>query len=165
MKLILAAIGKLKAGPERELFDRYAERAHAMAGGLGLNLAFRESDDSRARTVDARRAEEARFLQDFAGKQDFAGRDAHLCALDERGASLTSPAWAADIARARDQGQRAYVVLIGGPDGLDPDLRKSARTTLAFGALTLPHQLVRVLAAEQIYRALTILAGHPYHRA
>jgi len=159
VKLVLAAIGRLKAGPERELFDRYCERASQIAGGLGLNVAFREADESRARTLDSRRAEEARALQEIAG------RDAYLCALDERGAALTSPAWAADIARARDQGQKTYVVLIGGPDGLDPELRRAARTTLAFGAVTLPHQLARVLAAEQIYRCLTILAGHPYHRA
>ena len=70
-----------------------------------------------------------------------------------------------EIARTRDAGLPAYVVMIGGPDGLDAEIRRNARTTIAFGALTWPHQLVRVMAAEQIYRCFTILAGHPYHRA
>jgi 23S rRNA (pseudouridine1915-N3)-methyltransferase len=158
LKLILAAIGRLKAGPERELFDRYAKRAAALAGGVGLSgFALREFDESRARTVDERRAAEARALIEAAGK------DAFVCALDERGANLNSAAWAAEIARARDSGRATYAVVIGGPDGLDPDLRPAAR--IAFGALTWPHQLVRVMAAEQIYRCFTIMAGHPYHRA
>jgi 23S rRNA (pseudouridine1915-N3)-methyltransferase len=94
-----------------------------------------------------------------------AGAGALLCALDERGAAQTSAGWAAEIARARDDGQPAYVVVIGGPDGLDADLRRAARSCIAFGAMTWPHQLARVMAAEQIYRCFTILSGHPYHRA
>jgi 23S rRNA (pseudouridine1915-N3)-methyltransferase len=156
MKLILAAIGRLKAGPERELFDRYAKRAASLTGGVGLTgFTVREFDESRARTVEERRAAEARLLLEAAGK------DAFLCALDERGAALTSPAWAAEIGKHRDSGRSTYAILIGGPDGLDPELRASR---LAFGALTWPHQLVRVMAAEQIYRCFTIMGGHPYHR-
>jgi 23S rRNA (pseudouridine1915-N3)-methyltransferase len=160
MKLLLAAVGRLKAGPERELFDRYSKRAAALAGGVGLSgFAVREFDESRARTLEERRAAEARALIEAAG------RDAFLCALDERGAALTSAQWAAEIGRVRDSGRATYGIVIGGPDGLDPELRASARSTIAFGALTWPHQLVRVMAAEQIYRCFTIMAGHPYHRA
>jgi 23S rRNA (pseudouridine1915-N3)-methyltransferase len=160
LKLILASVGRLRAGPERELFDRYAARASALAAGVGVSgFACREFEESRARTIDERRAAEGRALMEAAAK------GAYLCALDERGAPVTSAGWAAEIARARDSGVPAYVVVIGGPDGLDAEIRRNARTMIAFGALTWPHQLVRVMAAEQIYRCLTILAGHPYHRA
>ncbi len=160
MKLVLASVGRLKAGPERELFDRYLKRAKAIGAGVGISaLELREFEESRARTVDERRAAEARALREAAG------RGAYLCALDERGASISSAAWAAEIGRARDAGVAVYVVAIGGPDGLDGEIRSAARTTIAFGALTWPHQLVRMMAAEQIYRCFTILAGHPYHRA
>ena len=160
MKLVLASVGRLKAGPERELFDRYLKRARAMGASVGMSsLELREFEESRARTVEERRASEGRALLEAAGKGAF------LCALDERGASVSSAGWAADIGRARDAGVAAYVVVIGGPDGLDAEIRTAARATIAFGALTWPHQLVRVMAAEQIYRCFTILAGHPYHRA
>ncbi len=84
--------------------------------------------------------------------------------LDERGAPATSEEWAADIGRARDASRTAYTVAIGGPDGLDPSLAALAHRVLSFGQMTWPHQLVRVMASEQLYRAMTILAGHPYHR-
>jgi 23S rRNA (pseudouridine1915-N3)-methyltransferase len=159
LKLLLAAIGRLK-GAERELFGRYAERAVALAPKVGVaGVVFREFDESRARSLEERRAAEARILLEAAGK------DAFICALDERGTAITSPAWAAEILRARDSGQATYAILIGGPDGHDPELLRAARTRVAFGALTWPHQLARVMAAEQIYRCLTIMAGHPYHRA
>jgi 23S rRNA (pseudouridine1915-N3)-methyltransferase len=160
LKIVLAAVGRLKAGPERELFSRYAERAVALAPRVGLSgFQVREFEESRARSAEERRAEEARALSEAAG------RGALLCALDERGAAMSSQAWAAEIGRARDAGQPAYAVLIGGPDGLDGELRRMARSVVAFGAMTWPHQLARVMAAEQIYRCLTILSGHPYHRA
>jgi 23S rRNA (pseudouridine1915-N3)-methyltransferase len=160
LRLILAAVGRLKAGPERELFDRYAKRAAALAGPAGLTgVSFREIDEGKARDVDERRAAEGRALADIAGKGAF------VCALDERGAAATSAGWAQEIARTRDSGQAVYAVVIGGPDGFDPEFRRAARAVVAFGGLTWPHQLVRVMAAEQIYRSLTILTGHPYHRA
>ncbi len=160
MKLILAAVGRLKAGPERELFERYAKRAGALAGSAGLTgVLFREVEEGRARDLDERRAAEAKALGEIAGKA------AWICALDERGAAFTSMTWAQEIGRARDAGQGVYAVVIGGPDGLDPAFRAAARSVVAFGALTWPHQLARVMAAEQIYRSLTILTGHPYHRA
>jgi len=87
-----------------------------------------------------------------------------LVLLDERGPSTTSEEWAADIGRARDASLAAYAVAIGGPDGLDPSLGPAAHRSISFGSMTWPHQLVRVMAGEQLYRAVTILAGHPYHR-
>ena len=160
MKLIFAAIGRLKAGPERELFDRYAKRAAALSGPAGLTgVSFREIDEAKARDRDERRAAEAKALAEIVGK------GAWICALDERGTAPTSAGWAQEISRARDSGQGVYAVVIGGPDGFDPEFRRAARSVVAFGALTWPHQLVRVMAAEQIYRCLTILTGHPYHRA
>ena len=160
LKLVLASVGRLKAGPERELFERYSKRAAVLAGAAGLtSVSFREIDEGKARDLDERRAAEGKALADVAGK------GAWICALDERGTALTSEGWAQEIAKARDAGQGTYAIVIGGPDGIDPELRRAARSTLAFGSLTWPHQMVRVLAAEQIYRCLTILTGHPYHRA
>lgn len=159
MKLVLAAVGRLKAGPERELFDRYAERAAALAPKIGVaGVQFREFEESRARDANQRKAEEGRALIEAAG------RDSFLCVLDERGAARTSAAWAEEIGWARDAAQN-YVLVIGGPDGLAPEVREAARAQVAFGAMTWPHQLVRVMAAEQIYRCFAILGRLPYHRA
>mgnify|MGYP006293319739 FL=1 len=159
MRIHLTAIGRLKAGPEREICARYLERAQAAARSVGLTgVEMREADESRARRPEDRKAEEARFLTANIP----AG--ARLIVLDERGKTMGSEAFATDMGAARDAGTPAYALLIGGPDGVDPELRAKASLVLAFGAMTWPHQLVRMMAAEQIYRAITILAGHPYHR-
>lgn len=159
MRICLSAVGRLKAGPEREICARYLERAQAAARGVGLTgVDMRESEESRARRPEDRKAEEARALMQNIPP------GARLVVLDERGKTMGSEAFAADIRAARDGGAAGYALLIGGPDGIDPDLRARASLVLAFGAMTWPHQLVRIMAAEQIYRAITILAGHPYHR-
>jgi 23S rRNA (pseudouridine1915-N3)-methyltransferase len=88
----------------------------------------------------------------------------HRIALDEGGRALSSEAFASHLARLRDRGCRDLVFLIGGPDGLAPGLKESAQERLAFGPQTWPHLMVRAMLAEQIYRALAILSGHPYHR-
>jgi 23S rRNA (pseudouridine1915-N3)-methyltransferase len=160
VKLILGAVGRLKAGPERDLASRYLERARAAARPLGLSgPEVRELDESRARRAEDRKAEEAKALLAILP----AG--ARLAALDERGASLTSENFASAVAKARDDGAPAFALFIGGPDGMDEELRRRSNLVIAFGAMTWPHQLVRVMAAEQIYRSMTILSGHPYHRA
>lgn len=160
MKLIIAAVGRLKAGPERELAARYVERSSASCRAVGLTgFEVREIDESRARRMEDRRVDEARALLALLPEH------ARIIALDERGKHLTSEAFAADVGKARDAATSAYALVIGGPDGLDESLRARAGLVIAFGALTWPHQLARVLAAEQTYRAITILAGHPYHRA
>ncbi len=161
MRILLLAIGRLKAGPERELAARYMERAQSLSRSVGLTgIEWRESDESRARDVAGRRAAEAKAVLAHVPP------GARLVLLDERGSSISSESFASDIGRARDGGARAYYcIVIGGPDGLDGALREQAALVLSFGAMTWPHQLARILAAEQIYRAMTILAGHPYHRA
>ena len=157
--MLLIGVGRMKAGPERELFERYFKRAVDIARTIGVaGVDFREIDEARARRPADRQAEEARSI--LAAVPD----GARLVLLDERGAALSSPQWAREIGKARDDGAPAYVMAIGGPDGLDPSLRARAGSGLSFGAMTWPHQLVRVMAAEQLYRALSILAGHPYHR-
>jgi 23S rRNA (pseudouridine1915-N3)-methyltransferase len=160
VKLILGAVGRLKASLERDLATRYLERARAAARPLGLSGPdVREIEESRARRADDRKAEEARVLLATAPP------GARIIVLDERGSSISSEKFSAALARIRDESAPALAMFIGGPDGLDEDLRRRAHLVVAFGAQTWPHQLVRVMAAEQIYRAITILSGHPYHRA
>lgn len=160
MRLALIGVGRLKSGPERELFDRYFKRLTDLARSQGIaDVELREIEEGRARRAQDRQAEEARAILAAAPK------GAWLALLDERGAAMTSAQWAAEIGKARDGAAPAYAVVIGGPDGLDPSLRAQARTILSFGAMTWPHQLVRAMASEQLYRALSILGGHPYHRA
>jgi 23S rRNA (pseudouridine1915-N3)-methyltransferase len=159
MRLALICVGKLKAGPERLLFDRYFKRLTEGARNAGIaGVDLREIGESRSRRPDERRAEEAAAILAATPK------GAALVLLDERGPSATSEDWAADIRRERDASRPAYVVAVGGPDGLDPPLRAAAHRVLSFGQMTWPHQLVRVMASEQLYRAVTILTGHPYHR-
>jgi len=159
MRVTIVAVGRMKAGPERDLASRYLDRA--MAGGKSLGLSgftVTELPESRASSADARKGEEARAIG--AALPD----RAVVIALDERGKSLSSPDFATRIADWRDAGRAALALLIGGADGLDPALRQDADLMISFSAMTWPHQLVRILAAEQLYRATTILSGHPYHR-
>lgn len=159
MRLALIAIGRLKDGPERELCERYRERCIGLGRGLSLSGPdIIEIAESRARRADERKRDEAAAI--LAKLQP-----GLLIALDERGAALTSERFAARFAGARDAGAQAATLVIGGADGLDDEIRSRAELTLAFGALTMPHQIVRALALEQLYRAMTIMAGHPYHRA
>jgi 23S rRNA (pseudouridine1915-N3)-methyltransferase len=160
VRLLLIGIGRLKAGPERELFDRYFKRLGELARNSGIaGVELREIDEGRARRPEDRQAEESRLI--LASLPC----GARLVLLDERGVALSSPQWAAEIGKARDGGAASYALVIGGPDGFDPALREKAQTIVSFGAMTWPHQLVRVMAAEQLYRSLSILVGHPYHRA
>lgn len=158
MRILILAIGRMKAGPERELLTRYLERANHIIRTAGLTgLDLREIEESRARRPEDRKAEEAAALKAALPN------GSHIIFLDERGRTQSSPDFAQQIGLKRDQGCPALVFVIGGPDGIDPDFIKQS-STLAFGAMTWPHQLVRLLLSEQIYRALTILTNHPYHR-
>jgi 23S rRNA (pseudouridine1915-N3)-methyltransferase len=155
----LIAVGRLKDGPERLLADRYLERARQTGRTLGLSgFDSLEIAESRATRPDDRKAEEAAAIVGKLGED-------RLIAFHEEGDTIDSEAFAALIGRWRDEGRRAAFCAIGGADGFAPALLKRADRIVAFGAMTLPHQLVRVLVAEQLYRASTILAGHPYHRA
>jgi 23S rRNA (pseudouridine1915-N3)-methyltransferase len=159
VRLVVVAVGRLKAGPERDLAVRYRDRAVQLGRGLGFSACeIVEIPESRARRPQDRCAEEAAAILAHAN-------GAALVAYDERGrADLTSEAFAERVAAWRDAARSSLAVVVGGADGLDPAVRTRADLILSFGAATLPHGLVRVLALEQVYRALTILAGHPYHR-
>jgi 23S rRNA (pseudouridine1915-N3)-methyltransferase len=160
MRVVLIAVGRLKQGPERELAGRYRERFDETGRRLGFRgLEIHEIPESRARDAATRIAEEtAAIAAQIPGKSV-------LVALDERGDSLDSASLARQLGRWRDEGVADTIFVIGGADGLSPDLRRKAKLRLAFGAATWPHQMVRVMLLEQLYRAATILAGHPYHRA
>ena len=160
MKLYLVGVGRLKPGPERDLVARYGGRCEASGRNIGFTaFEMREIDESRARRPDDRKAEEALAIEGLLPPQS-----RRIC-LDERGKSLTSEEFAKKLGDWRDASAGACAFIIGGPDGLDSGFRQRADLTLSFGAMTWPHQLVRALAAEQIFRAMTILSGHPYHRA
>ena len=159
MRLTVIAIGRLKQGPERELAERYRERFDDVGRKLGFRgIEIHEIPESRARDAATRMAEEAAAV--IALLPEKYG----LIALDERGKSIDSAAFAQHLGRFRDAATDVFFV-IGGADGLSPELRGKAKLVIAFGAATWPHQMVRVMLLEQIYRAATILAGHPYHRA
>jgi 23S rRNA (pseudouridine1915-N3)-methyltransferase len=158
MKIAIAAVGRMKQGPERELVARYLERAVASGRPLGLaGFEVSELTESRASSSAARKADEAKLLRATLP-------EGIVVALDERGRTLGSEAFANQVARWRDDGRPAVSFVIGGADGLEPDFVKAADLTLSFSPLTWPHQLVRIMLAEQLYRATTILSGHPYHR-
>ena len=160
MRLVVAAIGRLKDGPERELAERYRKRAEQAGGRIGLRgTEIVEIRESRAQEVGKRVIEESIALANIIPDR------AIIVLLDERGDNLNSAALAVQLQRWRDDGRPAAVFVIGGDDGLAPSLRDKATLRLAFGAATWPHQLVRVMLLEQLYRAVTILSGHPYHRA
>jgi 23S rRNA (pseudouridine1915-N3)-methyltransferase len=160
MRLLIAAVGRARAAPEDAITTDYLERTRTLGKRLGLTkieLAIVET--SRAANTSARMAEEASRLTAKIPK------DAHTIALDERGRAMASEAFARHLAKLRDEGASELVFLIGGPDGLSPPLRDGVKERLSFGAQTWPHSLVRAMLAEQLYRALAILAGHPYHRS
>ena len=160
MRITVHAVGRMKSGPERELAARYSDRFSKAAGPLGLNAGpLIEVAESRARDDRQRGREEAARLR--------ALRDAgaRIVALDETGKSLTSQDFSNLIAHERDTGTRELVFAIGGADGHDPAVLETAAAVVSFGRMTWPHQIARIMLAEQLYRAATILAGHPYHRA
>jgi 23S rRNA (pseudouridine1915-N3)-methyltransferase len=160
MRLVVVAIGRLKQGPERVLAERYRERFDDIGRKLGFGgLKIVEISESRARDSATRMTEEAAAMLAAIPPRSV------VVALDQRGDPIESAAFARQLGRFRDQQAASIIFLIGGADGLSPDLRRKAKLSLAFGAATWPHQLVRVMLLEQIYRAATILAGHPYHRA
>lgn len=160
MRIAISAIGKLKDAEERAIVERYAQRLTGAGKSLGLGpIDIREYSESRASDASERKRDEAtRLLRDI-GSGDAA------VVLEPTGKSLTSEAFAAFLRTTRDGGAKSCVFLIGGPDGHGEAVLNAASLKLSLGALTLPHGLARVVLAEQLYRAATILSGHPYHRA
>jgi 23S rRNA (pseudouridine1915-N3)-methyltransferase len=156
VRLHLCAVGRLRSGPERALIDDYLTRLDRTGRPMGLGpVAEHEVDDRKGGGMAA----EAALLTARVPQ------GARLVALDERGLTLTSPEFAQRLAQERDRGAGDLAFVIGGADGLHPDLRARADWSVSFGAMVWPHALVRVMLAEQLYRAATILAGSPYHRA
>jgi 23S rRNA (pseudouridine1915-N3)-methyltransferase len=159
MKITILAVGRLKAGPERELVQRYAERFEALARGLGMSgPQVIELSESQARSAQERKTQEANTL--LANIDE----DALVIRLDERGQTLGSEAFSGQIAQARDAGRKSLIFIIGGADGLGEAVAARAPKCISFGAMTMPHQIVRILLLEQLYRTATILSNHPYHR-
>jgi 23S rRNA (pseudouridine1915-N3)-methyltransferase len=159
MRVVVIAIGRLKQGPERELAERYRERFDDIGRKLGFRgVEIHEISESRARDAVTRIAEEAVAISALLPEKYV------LVTLDERGDNVDSASFARHLGRWRDQSAANTIFVIGGADGLSPELQRKAKLRIAFGSATWPHQMVRVMLLEQIYRAATILAGHPYHR-
>lgn len=156
MRLHICAVGRMRAlDAERPLFDDYLTRFNRTARPFGLGpLTEHEVEDRKGGGMAAE--------ADLLARAVPAG--ALLVAMDERGTVLSSPDFAAQIAKWRDEGRQDLAFVIGGADGMAPTLRDRADSALSFGRMVWPHMLVRVMLAEQLYRAATILAGGPYHR-
>ena len=156
MRLQVLAIGKLKAGPEKRLAEDYQLRLEGLGRKAGITkFTVNEFAESQAQTPAQRQLEESRLL----------ATKAVTLVLDERGAALSSEDFAKCLQRHLDQGTQELAFLIGGPDGHAEATRRTAGQLLSFGPMTWPHRLVRVMLFEQIYRAVTILVNHPYHRS
>ena len=156
MRLHICAVGRLRAGPERDLLADYIQRADRTGRPLGLGpITEHEVEDKKGGGM----ATEADLLARVIPT------GAMIVALDERGTVMSSPEFAALLAKWRDGGLQDLAFIIGGADGLAPALRDRAEQAISFGKMVWPHMLVRVMLAEQLYRATTILGGGPYHRA
>ncbi len=155
MKLILRCGGILRAGPERELVDDYLKRANSLAGRCGLHSVTEDQVDLKK--CKNRQDETEKLISQ-------SGSSTQIIALDERGKALTSRQIAKSVTRLRNDGCSEIIFLIGGADGFEPSALPAGTIKWSLGTQTWPHKLVRVMIAEQVYRALSILAGTPYHR-
>jgi 23S rRNA (pseudouridine1915-N3)-methyltransferase len=159
MRILVAAVGRLKGGPDRDLAERYRDRAIRTGRALGLRGPdIIEVRESRAREAERRMTEEAIALTGALPDGAF------KVVLDSRGQNTTSDGFANCIRGWRDGGGQNVGFIIGGADGLAASLLDNADMVFAFGSATWPHQLVRIMLMEQVYRTTTILSGHPYHR-
>ena len=160
MRLQVAAIGKLKAGPEKTLAQDYQTRLKGLGRKAGVSqLTVNDFAESQAQTASQRQTEEAKILAGAVPPKAF------TLVLDERGKTMTSEGFAQLLQRHLDQGTQDLAFLIGGPDGHFASTRKMAGQLFSLGEMTWPHRLVRVMLFEQIYRAVTIMVNHPYHRS
>ena len=155
MRVHICAVGRLRKGPERDLYDDYLTRFDRTGRGLALGPAqLIEVEDKKGGGMPA----EAQLLQRAIPDGSL------ICTMDERGTVMSSPDFATQLGTWRDQGRQDVAFVIGGADGIDPSLRAQADASLSFGKMVWPHMLVRVMLAEQLYRAASILSGGPYHR-
>jgi 23S rRNA (pseudouridine1915-N3)-methyltransferase len=159
MRILIAAVGRLKQGAERDLAADYRKRAAAIGKSAGWrDIELIEIRESRARDAERRRIEESIAIASVIPERAVAAL------LDAGGENLDSVRFATLLRQWRAEDRSATCFIIGGADGITASLRERAKVRLAFGAATWPHQLVRIMLLEQLYRAGTILAGHPYHR-
>ena len=159
MQISIIAIGRVKSGPERELVARYQKRIIQTGKNLGISgLNIIEIGESKASSAGQRKLEEAKKLLDLIPD------GAVVFTLDEHGKNISSVQFAQKLKQIQEDGTRSLVFLIGGADGHGDLVLKRADHKLSFGQLTWPHQIVRILLVEQLYRTTTILSGHPYHR-
>ena len=159
MKLHLSCIGRLKSGPEKTLADDYLTRINQLGKSAGLkSLVVHEMAESQKATAAQRGADEAAYLWSTAPS------GVTTIVLDERGSSLSSEQFAQLIRKFADSAQSDLAFLLGGPDGHAPETRTKANHVIALGSMTWPHRLARIMVLEQIYRAVTIMVNHPYHR-
>jgi 23S rRNA (pseudouridine1915-N3)-methyltransferase len=160
MRLWIFAVGSARGSSEGALCDEYRDRAVKLGRNIGFSAVnIEELSIAKARDTKSRMADEAERLASRLPD------GAHIVLLDAKGKGMTSEEFADMLGALRDAGTRDLVFVIGGPDGLAPLPGKKAGRSLAFGPQTWPHLLVRALLTEQLYRAMTIIAGHPYHRA
>lgn len=155
MRLHICAVGRLRAGPEKSLIDDYLTRFDRSGRALGLGP---------ARVVEVEDKKNGGMAAEAALLRKALPKGAVICTLDERGKVISSPDFADKLAGWRDTGRQDLALIIGGADGIDPCLRAEADFSISFGKMVWPHMMVRVMLAEQIYRAATILGGSPYHR-
>lgn len=155
MHLKIAAVGRLRAGPEADLANDYLSRIDKIGRSVGIGPTTIQEVEAKKGGMTA----EAVLLE----KATQGSRP--LIILDERGKTLSSPEFASKLGEWRDQGSSAATFIIGGADGIDPALRTKGDLSLSFGRMVWPHMLVRVMLAEQLYRATSILTGSPYHRS
>lgn len=157
MRIVICAVGRARTGPLRALYEDYAGRIDGTR--LFGRTELREVEERRTLPPAELKTREAELLLQSVPK------GATVVALDGRGQSLSSEAFAGRLGKWRDAGVADLAFVIGGADGLGPTVLDKAALVLSLGAMTWPHLLARVMLAEQIYRAATILQGHPYHRA
>ena len=149
MEIIVAAVGRMKAGPARDLWDDYAKR-------IGWNLTLREVEEKRPLAGTELKVREADLLRKALPERTY------LVSLDASGRTIESPTFARQMNDWQERGTITF--LVGGADGLDATLLSQSSYVLSLGAMTWPHMLARVMLIEQIYRAQCILTNHPYHR-
>ncbi|WP_330168595.1 23S rRNA (pseudouridine(1915)-N(3))-methyltransferase RlmH [Bartonella grahamii] len=159
MQISIFAVGRMKSGAEQKLVQHYLDRFSKISGAVGFHLKkLQEIPESRAPTACQRIEEEGRRLIEFLPEK------CRLIVLDERGETISSTAFSEKLGCYRDEGIRDVVIALGGPDGHSEQIRNRADFLLSFGFMTWPHQIARILLAEQLYRAVTIENNHPYHR-
>ncbi|MBB4076487.1 23S rRNA (pseudouridine1915-N3)-methyltransferase [Bartonella fuyuanensis] len=159
MQISIFAVGRMKSGAEKKLVQHYLDRFSKSSGAAGFHLkTLYEIPESRAQTACQRMEEEGRRLIEFLPEK------CQLIVLDERGESISSAAFSEKLRFYRDEGIRDVIFALGGPDGHNEQIRNRADFLLSFGFMTWPHQIARMLLSEQLYRVVTIVNHHPYHR-